>query len=82
MPLSDGSASASSARSRPSALAGLVAQARGLRAVLEVEERVADAAVGQDVHARADVRAGAALDRALRDHERAATAASTASWRE
>ena len=50
--------------------AGLLAQARGLGAVLEVEERVAHAAVGLDVDARADVRARAALDRAVGDLER------------
>jgi hypothetical protein len=41
-----------------------------LGAVLEVDELVADAAVGLDVDARADVRAGAADDAAGRDLQR------------
>ena len=67
MPFSPGSLSASSARSSVLVRAAHSLQVGVLGAVLEVDELVADAAVGLDVDARAEVRAGAADDAAGRD---------------
>ena len=57
MPSSPGSASASSTSREALAVAVVLAERHVLRAVLEVEEPVAHAAVGDDVDALAEVRA-------------------------
>ena len=70
MPFSPGSLSASSARSSVFVRAAHSPRFVFCAAVLEIDELVADAAVGLDVDARAEVRAGAAGDAAGRDLER------------